>query len=228
MTGPPTEETAELPSGGGDPPTPGDLPTPEERPKKKHLLPFWAELPLLVLAALVVAVVIKTFLIQAFYIPSSSMENTLQVNDRVMVNKLAYQFGDLQRGDIVVFDDPRLSEPAQENLFESARRNVGEAIGLAVPRSEFIKRVLALPGETIEIKDNVVHIDGIPLIERYLKPGTAMAAYGPELVPPGEMFVMGDNRNSSQDSRFFGTVPIDTIVGKAFVIMWPVDRWGTL
>jgi len=221
VTGPPTEETAALPSGG-------DLPTPEERTKKKHLLPFWAELPLLVLAALVVAVVIKTFLIQAFYIPSSSMENTLQVNDRVMVNKLAYQFGDLARGDIVVFDDPRLSEPAVENVFESVQRNVGEAIGLAVPRSEFIKRVIALPGETIAIVDNRVYINGVLIDEPYLKPGTSMSDMDAAFVAEGEMFVMGDNRNSSQDSRIFGTVPIDTIVGKAFVIMWPADRWGTL
>lgn len=221
MTGPPTEETAALSSGG-------DLPTPEERTKKKHLLPFWAELPLLVLAALVVAVVIKTFLIQAFYIPSSSMENTLQVNDRVMVNKLAYQFGDLARGDIVVFDDPRLSDPAVENLFEAVQRNVGEAIGLAVPRSEFIKRVIALPGETIAIDDNRVYINGVLIDEPYLKPGTSMPDMDARFVAEGEMFVMGDNRNSSQDSRIFGPVPIDTIVGKAFVIMWPADRWGTL
>ena len=221
MTGPHTEETAAEPSGG-------DLPTPEAPQKKKHRLPFWAELPLLVLAALVVAVVIKTFLIQAFYIPSSSMENTLQVNDRVMVNKLAYQFGDLQRGDIIVFDDPRGSEPAVENLFEAVQRNVGEAIGLAVPRSEFIKRVIALPGERIAISDNQVWINGAILNEPYLKPGTAMQDMKATIVPAGEMFVMGDNRNSSQDSRIFETVPIDTIVGKAFVIMWPADRWSSL
>ena len=219
MTGPHIEETA---------PTNGDLAPPESKPKKKHLLPFWAELPLLVLAALVVAVVIKTFLIQAFYIPSSSMENTLQVNDRVMVNKLAYQFGELQRGDIVVFDDPRLSEPQEESVFEAVRRNVGEAIGLAVPRSEFIKRVIGLPGEQIEIKDNRVYINGVILEEPYLKPGVVMPDLEAEVIPAGEMFVMGDNRNSSQDSRFFGPVPVDTIVGKAFVIMWPADRWGGL
>lgn len=202
-------------------------PTPEE-PTKKHLLPFWLELPLLVLAALVVAVIIKTFLIQAFYIPSSSMEDTLEVNDRVMVNKLAYQFGDVHRGDIVVFDDPKRSEPRNESFFESVQRNVGEAIGLSVPRSEFIKRVIGLPGETVQVEDNTVFINGVPLREPYLRPGTDMPPYGPTLVPEGEVFVMGDNRNSSQDSRFFGTVEIDTIVGKAFIIMWPASRWTTL
>jgi signal peptidase I len=221
VTGPDIEATTpQLPD--------GEQPESEEAPKKKHALPFWAELPLLILAALVVAVVIKTFLIQAFWIPSSSMENTLQINDRVMVNKLAYQFGDLQRGDVVVFDDPRLSDPHEESLFEAVSRNVGEAIGLSVPRSEFIKRIIALPGERIEIKDNQVYIDGQMLEEPYLKPGTAMPDFDPLVVPAGEMFVMGDNRNSSQDSRFFGTVSTDTVVGKAFVIMWPADRWSTL
>jgi signal peptidase I len=207
---------------------PGEAKPPEAEPAKKHLLPFWLELPLLVLAALVVAVVIKTFLVQAFYIPSSSMEDTLLINDRVMVNKLAYQFGDVHRGDVIVFDDPMRTEEGDESFFEAVRRNVGEAIGLSVPRSEFIKRVIGLPGETVQVEDNTVFVDGIPLDEPYLKAGTRMPAYGPTKVPDGEIFVMGDNRNASQDSRVFGTVPIDTIVGKAFIIMWPASRWTTL
>lgn len=217
-----TDETAAYP-GGGEP-----LPTPEAEPTKRHLLPFWLELPILVLAALVVAVVIKTFLIQAFYIPSSSMEDTLEINDRVMVNKLAYQFGEVHRGDVVVFDDPMRTEPQNESFLASVQRNVGEAIGLTVPRSEFIKRVIGLPGETVRIQDNTVFVDAIPLREPYLAPGTDMPEFGPVRVPDGEIFVMGDNRNSSQDSRVFGTVPIDTIVGKAFIIMWPASRWSTL
>ena len=196
--------------------------------KKKAALPFWLELPLLILAALVIAVVIKTFFFQAFWIPSSSMEDTLQINDRVMVNKLAYRFGDLQRGHVVVFDDPRGAETPQETIVEAARRNVLEAIGLSVPRSEFIKRVIGLPGERIEIIDSQVFIDGAPISEPYLKIGSTMPDFGPMIVPPGEMFVMGDNRNSSQDSRYFGTVPTETIVGRAFVIMWPVAHWTTL
>ncbi|GMQ85726.1 MAG: hypothetical protein BMS9Abin07_1294 [Acidimicrobiia bacterium] len=210
------------------PPSAPDGDQPDTPAKKKHALPFWAELPLLVLAALLVAVVIKTFLIQAFYIPSASMENTLQLDDRVMVNKLAYQFGDLQRGDVVVFDDPRSVPPPPESLFESIRRNVGESIGISVPRTEFIKRIIGRPGERIEIRDNHVLIDGQPIDEPYLKPGSMMADMDPLIVPRGEMFVMGDNRSSSQDSRSFGTVPIDTIVGKAFVIMWPSSRWSWL
>jgi len=197
----------------------------------KHALPFWLELPLLILAALVIAVVIKTFFSQAFWIPSSSMEDTLQINDRVMVNKLSYRLGDLHRGQVVVFDDPRggeADEAPEETLLEAARRNVTEAIGLSVPRTEFIKRVIGLPGERVEIVESHVFIDGVPIDEPYLKAGSVMPDFGPIIVPPGEMFVMGDNRNASQDSRYFGTVPTDTIVGRAFVIMWPVGRWTTL
>jgi signal peptidase I len=97
-----------------------------------------------------------------------------------------------------------------------------------VPRSEFIKRIIGRPGERIEIRDNHVLIDGQPIDEPYVKPGSAMPDMDPLIVPEGEMFVMGDNRSRSQDSRVFGTVPIDTIVGKAFVIMWPADRWSWL
>jgi signal peptidase I len=205
------------------PPEPEDAPTP-----KKHTLPFWLELPLLIIAALAIAVVIKTFFLQAFWIPSSSMEDTLLINDRVMVNKLAYRVGDLQRGHIVVFDDPRGGAAPQEGILEATRRNISEAVGLSVPRTEFIKRVVGLPGERVEIIDNQVLIDGTPIEEPYLKTGWLMPDFGPVVVPAGEMFVMGDNRNSSQDSRYFGSVPTDTVVGRAFVIMWPPSRWSGL
>jgi signal peptidase I len=195
---------------------------------EKPALPFWLELPLLILAALVIAVVIKTFFFQAFWIPSSSMEDTLQINDRVMVNKLAYRLGDLQRGHVIVFDDPRGGEGPEETLLQAAHRNVTEAIGLSVPRTEFIKRVIGLPGERVEIIENQVYIDGVAIDEPYLKIGSVMPDFGPIIVPSGEMFVMGDNRNASQDSRYFGTVPTNTIVGRAFVIMWPIGRWTTL
>lgn len=208
------------------------LPAPEDpevpATPKKHAIPFWLELPLLIFAALAIAVVIKTFFFQAFWIPSSSMENTLQIDDRVMVNKLAYRLGDLERGHIVVFDDPRGAEPPQESLLESGWRNITEAVGLSVPRSEFIKRVVGLPGERVEIIDDRVLIDGVPIDEPYLKNGSFLPDFGPVVVPQGEMFVMGDNRNGSQDSRSFGSVPIDTVVGRAFVIMWPTSRWSGL
>jgi signal peptidase I len=196
--------------------------------KKRDPLPFWVELPLLVLVALVIAVLIKTFLVQAFWIPSSSMENTLLVNDRVLVNKLAYRVGDVGRGQVIVFDDPRGGEERDEGFLEAAARNVAEAIGLSTPRSEFIKRVIALPGETIEIRDGRLLIDGIAIDEPYLKPGEPMPDFAPVLVPADHVFVMGDNRAASQDSRFFGPIPTGDVVGRAFVIIWPPSRWGGL
>ena len=211
-----------------DPASPVPAETDAAPASKKHALPFWLELPLLIIAALAIAVVIKTFFLQAFWIPSSSMEDTLLINDRVMVNKLAYRLGDLQRGHVVVFDDPRGGATPEESLLEATRRNINEAVGLSVPRTELIKRVIALSGERIEIIDNQVLFDGIPIDEPYLKPGSLMPDFGPVVVPAGEMFVMGDNRNSSQDSRYFGPVSTDTVVGRAFVIMWPPSRWSGL
>ena len=198
--------------------------------KKRKTLPFWLEFPLLVGVALLVAILIKTFLFQAFYIPSGSMENTLEIDDRVLVNKLSYVLGDVQRGDVIVFDDPRGGfEQPEESVVDSALRNLFESIGLAAPRSEFIKRVIALPGESIEARDGVVLVNGVPIDEPYLKdPGAPIPPFGPVLVPGDSLFVMGDNRNQSQDSRVFGPIPTEDVVGKAFVIIWPPSRWGGL
>jgi signal peptidase I len=188
---------------------------------------FWRELPMLVLIALVIAVLIKTFLLQAFWIPSSSMENTLQIDDRVLVNKLAFDLGDIQRGDVVVFDDPR-GIVVRESVIDAMLRNLAESVGLSTPKSEFIKRVIALEGETVQIADGRVLVDGVPIDEPYLHPSTKMFDFGPDTVPDGHVFVMGDNRNRSQDSRSFGAIEADTIVGKAFVVIWPPDRWSGL
>ena len=218
----PTGDIAPPPDGGED--------VTESHAAKKTHIPFWIEFPVLILVALGVAILIKTFLFQAFYIPSSSMEDTLQINDRVLVNKLTYRFGDVARGDVIVFDDPRggFEEPA-ESVFESATRNVLESIGLATPRSEFIKRVIGLPGDVVEGRDGAIHVNGSRLDEPYLKdPGYQIAPFGPVTIQPGQLFVMGDNRASSQDSRFFGPIPEEDVVGKAFVIIWPPSRWGGL
>jgi len=209
----------------------------------KKQLPFWLEFPLLIGVALLVAILIKTFLFQAFYIPSSSMEDTLEINDRVLVNKLAYQVGDMAQGDVIVFDDPRGGfEQPEESVVDSALRNVFESIGLAAPRSEFIKRIIGLPGDRITIADGVVSVNGVVLDEAsYLKPGSTTEPAAREIqgcmndpsttacvVPDGHLFVMGDNRNSSQDSRVFGPIPAEDVVGKAFVIIWPPGRWAGL
>ncbi len=196
--------------------------------KDKKELPFWLELPLLVGIALVVAVIIKTFLFQAFYIPSSSMEDTLQINDRVLVNKVVYKLGDISRGDVIVLDDPRPGfEQAPEDAVASATRNLLESIGLSTPQSEFIKRVIGLPGDVVRASNGDLLVNGVAQVEPYRKhPEQPIPDFGPVVVPDGKLFVMGDNRSESQDSRYFGPIPMDDVVGKAFVIIWPPSRWS--
>jgi signal peptidase I len=189
---------------------------------------FWKELPILILVALVVAVLIKTFLVQAFFIPSGSMHDTLLEGDRVMVNKLAYRFGDPARGDVIVFDNPQHTGDDGETIFGALVRHVTESLGLSSPDSALIKRVIAVGGETIDIRQNQVYVDGVALDEPYVKEGSHMPRYGPFTVPEGQVFVMGDNRSQSTDSRVFGPISEDTIIGRAFVRVWPPSRWGGL
>ncbi|MFV1970618.1 MAG: signal peptidase I [Acidimicrobiia bacterium] len=200
----------------------------ETTEKHKKQLPLWLEFPLLIAAALLIAVLIKTFLFQAFWIPSSSMENTLQIYDRVLVSKLSYEFSDIALGDVIVFDDPRAGfEQPDEDSLERAIRNLKESIGLVTPQSEFIKRVIGVPGDVVQGRDGAVFVNGVRLDEPYLKnPDAPIPPFDPVDVPEGSLFVMGDNRRASQDSRFFGPIPIDDVVGKAFVIMWPPSRAG--
>ena len=208
---------------------PEESPQPTEPggpPRKRRS--FWAELPGLLLTALVIAVLIKTFLIQPFWIPSESMLDTIHVNDRVMVNKLAFQFGEPQRGDVVVFRDP--AEPdVDESVPEVVIRSVLEAIGIRTRGlDDLIKRVVGLPGETITITDNRVHVDGVRIEEPYLDDDVVMPDAGPFVVGEDEVFVMGDNREFSFDSRRFGNIPYESLVGRAFVIIWPLSNFGGL
>ncbi|NND83978.1 MAG: signal peptidase I [Acidimicrobiia bacterium] len=210
----------------------GDLSAAQRaRTGRESGLPFWLELPLLVIVALVVAVLIKTFLVQAFWIPSGSMVPTLEIDDRVLVNKLEYRVQEPGRGDIVVFDSPYLEESDEPESFRAlVARTLAEALGIrsgGVP-DDFIKRVVALPGETIEVVDNQVVIDGVSINEPYLPTGVQMPDFGPVTIAPNELFVMGDNRNSSSDSRVFGPIAQGEVVGRAFVLMWPFDRWQGL
>lgn len=195
---------------------------------------FLREFGLLTLSALVIAVLIKTFLVQAFYIPSGSMEPTLMPGDRILVNRLAYRFGHVERGDVIVFADPT---PTTEHrsILGGVLHWLGEGIGVVRPENDdFIKRVIALPGETWEIKDGVVYVNGAKLDEPYVnqaEPDTR--SFGPETVPDGMLFVMGDNRLHSGDSRFpppggLGYIPIDKVIGQAFVIIYPPSRMGWL
>ena len=195
----------------------------EPEPKKRRS--FFAELPVLVLIALLLAVLVKTLAFQAFFIPSASMEDTLQINDRVLVNKISYRFGDPQRGDVVVFDR---TPNTDENVIGALLRNLAESVGVRTPEADLIKRVIGLPGETVEVRINTVYIDGEPLDETYLDDSVRTERMDPVTVPADSYFVMGDNRTRSQDSRFFGPISRDEIVGRAFVIIWPTSRWGGL
>ena len=185
----------------------------------QELLRTLVEWLLVAVCALAMALLIRMFLVQAYYIPSSSMEDTLHQDDRVLVNKLSYRFGDIERGDVIVFSKPE-DAPGEIN--------------------DFIKRVIALPGETISFANGQVLIDGGSYAEPYVgntrtfvngrlmdcanDPPTAHYC----LVSEGTVFVMGDNREGSTDSRTFGPVDIDSIVGRAFIKLWPLGDIGFL
>lgn len=186
---------------------------------------FLVDLLSLAIKAVAVAVIIKLVLVQVFWIPSESMLDTLEVGDRVAVNKLAYRIGDIDRGHVVVFD---LTPRTGESLPSTVVRTVAEAVGISTPQSDLIKRVIGLPGESIEVRDQTVFIDGVALDEPYAVWDGPSPDFGPQLVPDGEVFVMGDNRNHSRDSRVFGTVPEQRIIGRAFVILWPFSNWSGL
>ena len=143
-----------------------DDPGPEEKQKRSR--PFWVEVPLLMILALLIAVVIKTFLVQAFFIPSASMQDTLLIDDRILVNKLAFDFDEPHRGDVIVFDS---GERREESFIEAVRRNLGEAVGLSAPESDFIKRVVGMPGR--DARDS--RESGV---DRRCGPGRALPAAG--------------------------------------------------
>lgn len=169
--------------------------------------------------------VVKAFVAQAFYIPSASMEPQLKINDRVIVSKLAYDLHAPRRGDIVVFRAPpglEKSPTPQHDPVLRALADAAQAVGLASSGTDLIKRVIALPGETVEGRGGHVLIDGRVLIEPYLPPGTLTSSFGPFVIPKGYVWVMGDNRNDSEDSRYFGAIPVRTIVGRAIWRVWPV------
>jgi signal peptidase I len=190
----------------------------EEGTKRRHLQNT-LEWVAVVVGALVVALVVKTFLFQAFYIPSASMEPTLEQGDRVLVNKVSYDLHDVNRGDVIVFelDDDDVGEDGIKDL---------------------IKRVVGLPGEVVESRDGVVYVNDRALEEPYLDEGTVTGdpddpsnpPIERQTVPEGHVFVLGDNRSNSADSRYpyRGPIPIDTIVGRAFVLVWPPDEIKTL
>jgi signal peptidase I len=222
-------------------------PGPLKAGKQKKQRSFWKELPILIVVALVLALLIKTFLVQAFSIPSGSMENTLRINDRVLVDKLTPHFGSKpSRGEVVVFHDPGnwlSDEPTQQQSSNSLIRGVQDVfswIGLMPSANEkdLIKRVIAVGGDTVSCKGTgPVYVNGKPLDEPYIYPGATACGdknFGPLKVPANSIWVMGDHRNDSLDSRYHmdepggGSVPDSDVVGRAFTIAWPISHWATL
>ena len=211
------------------------------RRKKRRSMSWWVELPILLVFALVLALLIKSFVVQAFFIPSSSMENTLEIGDKVLVNKLVYDFRSIHRGDIVVFNgdgswDPIPAQPAP--LLSRLWASISGLFGTAPGVHDYIKRVIGVPGDHVACcnRQGQVTVNGVPLSEKsYLYPGDAPSELRFSIVvPPGRLWVMGDHRSVSWDSRGHmtypgnGTIPENHVVGRAFVIVAPISRWRIL
>lgn len=172
-------------------------------PRLKHWLFDWTET---IIVALALALIIRAFFIQVFWIPSGSMEPDLEIKDRIVVDKVEYFFRDPGRLEVVVF------------------RSVA---GMGEDKKDLIKRVLGLPGEKLEIKDGIVNINGQPVEEKHPM-NRDYANFGPVTVPQDSYFVMGDNRPASADSRYWGFLPRKNIIGRAFLVIWPLTKIGLI
>jgi len=205
-----------------------------EPPDRRKPDRFWRELPILLLVSLAIAILIKTFLIQAFYIPSISMEPTLDRGDRILVCRICLHLSDIQRGDIVVFSDPHPAPGVDRGPVGALLHWLGQGLGAAQPENkDYVKRVIGLPGDVVELNDGQLFVNGEKVDEPYLNSEIDTRPFGPVTVPAGMLFVLGDNRAHSGDSRFppptgLGYVPENTVIGKAFVIVYPPSRWGWL
>ncbi|MGH3147573.1 MAG: signal peptidase I [Rubrobacter sp.] len=165
---------------------------------------------ILLVAFLVVFGFVRPFVVEAFYIPSESMVPTLEVGDRVLANKFVYRFEEPSRGDVVVFESVEESETGGTT-------------------TELIKRIVGVPGDEVQVQDGTLYVNGQPQNEPYVNQELLDGGvYGPTVVPEGHVFVMGDNRGNSRDSRFFGPVPYENIEGQGFVIFWPLPRAGLI
>jgi signal peptidase I len=182
-------------------PTVTDLPSGQGKRLKANWLFDWGET---IVVALLLALVIRAFFLQVFWIPSSSMEPTLDIQDRIVVNKVAYHFRSPRRMEIIVFRETGSFGPKNKDL---------------------IKRLVGLPGEQLEVRNGIVHIDGQPLKEEHPM-NQDFADFGPVQIPSDAYFVMGDNRPASADSRYWGFLPKKNVIGKAFWRLWPLSRFG--
>jgi signal peptidase I len=231
----------ETPTADGDTAeVPGQEGTTGDKRSGKGRRSLWRELPVLVVIAVALALVIKTFVVQPFYIPSGSMQNTLAIGDRVLVNKVVYHLRNISRGDIIVFNgqgswdpEPTTSSNPVSKVVDGLENLVGISHG-----DDYIKRVIGLPGDHVACCNakGQVTVNGVPLSESsYLYPGNVPSATRFNItVPPGRLWVMGDHRAISYDSRGHigdpggGTIPENQVVGRAFVIIWPPSQWGFL
>jgi signal peptidase I len=200
---------------------------------------FAKELPFLLVVGMVAAFLVRTFVFQAFFIPSPSMGcaecpvHTLEIDDKVVVSKLSYRLHDPRRGDIVVFECPPtancVTTKRSNNVVAKAVRFVGERIGVVPPSTEdYIKRIIALPGETVEGRNGDVYVDGRILVEPYLDDRVVTTDFGPVTVPNDSLWVMGDNRQNSGDSRVFGAIKRDSVVGRTVLRLLPPRRTAFL
>jgi signal peptidase I len=209
--------------------------------KRKRKRSFWRDLAVIVVAALVLTILLKSFVVQVFSIPSGSMENTLLPGDRILVSKIVYRFRPIERGDIVVFSgagswDPPTAAPG--NPLVRIWDDATSLVGIAGPGTDYVKRVIGVPGDHVICCNTAgqITVNGVPLSESsYIYPGDSPSTVRFNVtVPAGRLWVMGDNRSDSDDSRFRsnapgdGTIPESAVVGRAFTIIWPLSRVSVL
>ncbi|MGA7836120.1 MAG: signal peptidase I [Acidimicrobiales bacterium] len=185
-----------------------ESPVPEKHRSRSRTLIEWG---IVVVIAVIVSLLIRTFVFQTFSIPSGSMEPTLQVGDRIIVSKLSVELGTIHTGDILVFKAPKA---------------VASVCGDSV--ADLVKRVIGLPGQHLTSKGNTIYVNNVPLAQPWTHNSVLGKAIGNVIVPKNHYFMMGDNESDSCDSRFWGTIPRSSIIGKAFVRIWPLSRFGFL
>ena len=219
---------------------------PDSPRKKRGIAIFIRDLLIIFVVALLISFLIKTFLVRSFYIPSGSMESTLLVNDRIIVNQLEPGLIPISRGDVVVFRDPGgwlpPQAPIEQNPIVAALDWTMSVVGLSAPDSNdhLIKRIIGLPGDHVVCCNALgqMSVNDVPLQEPYIRLPVGQTSASKDafdvVVPDDSLWVMGDNRYDSLDSRYHpdtpgkGFVPMDNVVGRALVISWPMNRWSWL